>query len=56
LLIGAYGALDGQADNAGDLIALNGGNSWGVSPSNWLLGSVAGGMRIRAATGQTRSL
>src|SRR5882762_1563613 len=51
LLIGAYGALDGQADNAGDLIALNGGNSWGVSPSNWLLGSVAGGDAHKGSDG-----
>ncbi|HTI94328.1 MAG TPA: RagB/SusD family nutrient uptake outer membrane protein [Puia sp.] len=51
LLIGAYGALDGQADNSGDLIALNGGNSWGVSPSNWLLGSVAGGDAHKGSDG-----
>jgi hypothetical protein len=50
LLIGAYGALDGQADN-GDLNSLNGGNAWGVSPSNWLLGSVAGGDAHKGSDG-----
>src|SRR5260221_416334 len=50
LLTGAYGALDGQADN-GDLNSLNGGNAWGVSPSNWLLGSVAGGDAHKGSDG-----
>lgn len=35
LLIGAYGALDGQN--------INGGASWPSSPSHWIYGSVAGG-------------
>src|SRR5690606_11383332 len=34
LLVGAYAALDGQSLGSG---------SWGVSPSNWIYGSVAGG-------------
>ncbi|MBS1664171.1 MAG: RagB/SusD family nutrient uptake outer membrane protein [Bacteroidetes bacterium] len=52
LLIGAYGALDGQDSNeSGDLISLGGGNSWGVSPSNWLLGSVAGGDAHKGSDG-----
>lgn len=51
LLIGAYAALDGQGDNTGDMIALNGGNAWGVSPSNWLLGSVTGGDAHKGSDG-----
>jgi hypothetical protein len=43
LLIGAYGALDGQQNNAGSVNSLGGGNSWACSPDNWLWGSVAGG-------------
>ncbi|WP_431214514.1 hypothetical protein ACQ86N_06745 [Puia sp. P3] len=56
LLIGAYAALDGQDTvGTGDMVSLGGGNAWGVSPSNWLMGSVAGGTRIRAAMVRTRS-
>ncbi|MBS1602792.1 MAG: RagB/SusD family nutrient uptake outer membrane protein [Bacteroidetes bacterium] len=52
LLIGAYAALDGQDTvNQGDLVSLGGGNAWGVSPSNWLMGSVAGGDAHKGSDG-----
>lgn len=35
VLVGAYGALDGQN--------INGGGTWESSPTNWIYGSVAGG-------------
>ncbi len=40
LLVGAYGALDGQAAWTG---AVAGGAAWEVSPDNWIYGSVTGG-------------
>lgn len=40
LLIGAYGALDGQ--QGGDA-AIGGGGAWEASPDNWIYGGVAGG-------------
>jgi hypothetical protein len=40
LLIGAYGALDGQ--QGGDA-AIGGGGAWETSPDNWIYGGVAGG-------------
>jgi hypothetical protein len=43
LLIGAYGALDGQQNNSGSVNSLGGGNAWACSPDNWLWGSVGGG-------------
>ncbi|WP_235938265.1 RagB/SusD family nutrient uptake outer membrane protein [Chitinophaga solisilvae] len=43
LLIGAYGALDGQDFNDGNMTDLAGGSGYGVSPDNWIYGSVAGG-------------
>lgn len=43
LLIGAYGALDGQQNLNGGVNSLGGGNAWACSPDNWLWGSVAGG-------------
>ncbi|HVI45254.1 MAG TPA: RagB/SusD family nutrient uptake outer membrane protein [Chitinophaga sp.] len=42
LLVGAYGALDGQDFN-GDMINLSGGSGYAVSPDNWIYGSVCGG-------------
>lgn len=39
LLIGAYGALDGQAEEEN----LAGGGQWEASPDNWIYGSVAAG-------------
>ena len=43
LLVGAYGALDGQQTASGTVQSLGGGNAWACSPDNWLWGSVAGG-------------
>ncbi len=43
LLVGAYGALDGQQTVGGTVNSLGGGNAWACSPDNWLWGSVAGG-------------
>ncbi|WP_291921456.1 RagB/SusD family nutrient uptake outer membrane protein [Chitinophaga sp.] len=43
LLIGAYGALDGQDFKDGDLLNLAGGSGYTVSPDNWIYGSVCGG-------------
>lgn len=40
LLIGVYGALDGQSQWSG---AVAGGLGWEVSPDNWIYGSVTGG-------------
>lgn len=52
LLIGAYAALDGQDTvGTGDMVSLGGGNAWGVSPSNWLMGSVAGGDAHKGSDG-----
>lgn len=39
LLVGAYGALDGQAEEQN----LAGGGQWEASPDNWIYGSVAAG-------------
>ncbi|MGB3773799.1 MAG: RagB/SusD family nutrient uptake outer membrane protein [Leeuwenhoekiella sp.] len=48
LLIGAYGALDGQqdADNA-----LGGGGPWEAAPDNWVYGTVAGGEASKGSFG-----
>lgn len=43
LLIGAYGALDGQDYKDGDMVNLSGGSGYAVSPDNWIYGSVCGG-------------
>ncbi|CAL1517844.1 RagB/SusD family nutrient uptake outer membrane protein [Chitinophaga sp. MM2321] len=43
LLIGAYGALDGQDFVDGDMVNLSGGSGYAVSPDNWIYGSVCGG-------------
>ncbi len=43
LLIGAYGALDGQDYVDGDMVNLAGGSGYAVSPDNWIYGSVCGG-------------
>lgn len=52
LLVGAYAALDGQDTvGTGDMVSLGGGNAWGVSPSNWLMGSVAGGDAHKGSDG-----
>jgi len=40
LLIGAYGALDGQDAFTG---AVGGGSAWEASPDNWIYGTVTGG-------------
>ena len=42
VLIGAYGALDGQQTTNGTVQSLGAGNAWACSPDNWLWGSVAG--------------
>ena len=48
LLIGAYGALDGQqdADNA-----LGGGGPWEAAPDDWVYGTVAGGEASKGSFG-----
>lgn len=43
LLIGAYGALDGQDFKDGDMVNISGGSGFAVSPDNWIYGSVCGG-------------
>ncbi|TWW00109.1 RagB/SusD family nutrient uptake outer membrane protein [Chitinophaga pinensis] len=43
LLVGAYGALDGQDFTDGDMTNLSGGSGYAVSPDNWIYGSVCGG-------------
>ncbi|RFS26819.1 RagB/SusD family nutrient uptake outer membrane protein [Chitinophaga silvatica] len=43
LLIGVYGALDGQDFKDGDMLNLSGGSGYAVSPDNWIYGSVCGG-------------
>lgn len=43
LLVGAYGALDGQDFKDGDMVNLSGGSGFAVSPDNWIYGSVCGG-------------
>jgi starch-binding outer membrane protein, SusD/RagB family len=43
LLVGVYGALDGQDFVDGDMTNLAGGAGFTVSPDNWLYGSVCGG-------------
>src|SRR5690606_32817735 len=48
LLIGAYGALDGQGPNAS---ALGGGGPWESSPDNWIYGTVAGGVASKVSFG-----
>lgn len=47
LLIGAYGALDGQGDDS----ALGGGNPWESAPDNWIYGAVAGGTASKGSFG-----
>ena len=48
LLLGAYGALDGQqdADNA-----LGGGGPWEAAPDDWVYGTVAGGEASKGSFG-----
>lgn len=48
LLIGAYGALDGQGPDAS---ALGGGGPWESSPDNWIYGTVAGGIASKGSFG-----
>lgn len=48
LLIGAYAALDGSAGNNN---SLGGGSAWEASPSNWVLGSIAGGDASKGSDG-----
>lgn len=43
LLIGAYGALDGQDFKDGDMVNISGGSGFAVSPDNWIYGSICGG-------------
>lgn len=43
LLVGAYGALDGQDFTDGDMTNLSGGAGFAVSPDNWIYGSLCGG-------------
>ncbi|NIG54569.1 RagB/SusD family nutrient uptake outer membrane protein [Chitinophaga sp. Cy-1792] len=43
LLVGAYGAIDGQDFVNGDMVNLSGGSGYVVSPDNWVYGSVCGG-------------
>ncbi|MDX1700041.1 MAG: RagB/SusD family nutrient uptake outer membrane protein, partial [Melioribacteraceae bacterium] len=51
LLIGAYGALDGQDENAGSVLALGGGNAWEATPSNWIYGDITGGDAHKGSDG-----
>jgi hypothetical protein len=48
LLIGAYAALDGTG---ADGTSLGGGSAWEASPSNWVLGSIAGGDASKGSDG-----
>lgn len=43
LLVGAYGALDGQGGGDGLAWNLASTNAWEAAPDNWIYGSVAGG-------------
>jgi hypothetical protein len=43
LLVGIYGALDGQDFKNADMVNLSGGSGYVVSPDNWIYGSVCGG-------------
>lgn len=43
LLIGAYGALDGQGGGNGWAATLAGTNAWEAAPDNWVYGSITGG-------------
>lgn len=47
-LVGAYGALDGQ-------ISLTNGSPWAVGATNWIYGSVAGGMAHKGSTSNDQS-
>ncbi|NSL88763.1 RagB/SusD family nutrient uptake outer membrane protein [Chitinophaga solisilvae] len=49
LLIGAYGALDGQAP--GQQALGGGGSGWEASPTNWIYGSVVGGDAHKGSSG-----
>src|SRR5438067_1168753 len=51
LLIGAYAALSAQDYIADNIVSLGNGNAWGVSASNWLLGSAAGGEAHKGSDG-----
>lgn len=51
LLVGAYAALSAQDYINENIVSLGGGNAWGVSASNWLLGSVAGGDAHKGSDG-----
>jgi hypothetical protein len=48
LLIGAYGALDGQQDANN---ALGGGGPWEAAPDDWVYGTVAGGEASKGSFG-----
>ncbi|WP_143306302.1 RagB/SusD family nutrient uptake outer membrane protein [Chitinophaga vietnamensis] len=43
LLVGIYGAIDGQDFVNADMVNLSGGSGYVVSPDNWIYGSVCGG-------------
>lgn len=43
MLVGIYGALDGQDFKNADMVNLAGGSGYAVSPDNWIYGSVCGG-------------
>lgn len=51
LLIGAYAALSAQDYIDENIVSLGNGNAWGVSASNWLLGSVTGGDAHKGSDG-----
>ncbi len=55
LLIGAYGALDGQDFVDGGARVIGGGNPWEASPDNWIYGSVVGGDASKGSFGGDQS-
>ncbi|PSL45458.1 putative outer membrane starch-binding protein [Chitinophaga niastensis] len=50
MLVGAYGALDGQDFVNADMVNLSGGSGFIVSPDNWIYGSVCGGDAHKGST------
>lgn len=52
LLMGAYGALDGQESDA---TAFGGGSSWEASPDNWIYGTIAGGEAHKGSDGSDQA-
>lgn len=52
LLVAAYAALDGQADDA---TAFGGGGAWEASPDNWIYGSLAGGEAHKGSDGSDQA-